>query len=147
VDVEAVLKEAIARTARDDKPAIESATSNDPTIVRGDREALVRLFENLLGNAIRHTPEEGSVRVEARREGPMVAIRVRDTGEGIAPEHLPHLGERFYRVDEARARAHGGVGLGLAICRSIAQAHGGSIEFESRVGTGTTVTVRLPAEP
>jgi two-component system phosphate regulon sensor histidine kinase PhoR len=69
---------------------------------------------------------------------------VKDTGEGIAPEHLPHLGERFYRVDTARSRAQGGFGLGLAICKSILQEHGGTLAIESEPGRGTTVTVRLP---
>jgi signal transduction histidine kinase len=69
---------------------------------------------------------------------------VQDTGEGIAPEHLPHLGERFYRVDAARTGDTGGTGLGLAICRSIVNAHGGDLRIESQVGTGTTVNVTLP---
>jgi signal transduction histidine kinase len=74
-----------------------------------------------------------------------VVARVIDTGEGIAGEHLPHLGERFYRVDAARTRKQGGTGLGLAICQSIVEAHKGSLTIESEVGKGTTVTVRLPA--
>ena len=71
-------------------------------------------------------------------------MRVRDSGAGIAPEHLPHVCERFYRVDAARARARGGTGLGLAICKSIVDAHGGTLEIESEVGRGTTVSVTLP---
>ena len=68
-----------------------------------------------------------------------------DNGIGIAPEHLPHLCERFYRVDSARSRPDGGTGLGLAICQSIAEAHGGTLEITSAVGKGTTITVALPA--
>ena len=75
-------------------------------------------------------------------------MEVADTGSGIAPEHLPHITERFYRVEAARDRAHGGTGLGLSICRSIADLHGGSLEIASVPGVGTTVRVRLQsAEP
>jgi two-component system phosphate regulon sensor histidine kinase PhoR len=80
-----------------------------------------------------------SARVEARS----VTVTVTDTGEGIAPEHLPHLGERFYRVDAARSAGTGGTGLGLAICRSITEAHGGRMTIESKVGEGTAVRIRL----
>ena len=76
----------------------------------------------------------------------MRVITVADTGVGIAPEHLAHLGERFYRVDSARARRDGGSGLGLSICRSIVEAHGGTLAFASVPGVGTTVTVTLPAD-
>jgi two-component system phosphate regulon sensor histidine kinase PhoR len=77
--------------------------------------------------------------------GSSLKVSIRDTGEGISPDHLPHLGERFYRVDTARQRTLGGTGLGLAICKSIVQAHGGVLEFQSTLGKGTTVTVTLPA--
>ena len=105
----------------------------------GDAHLLHRVLLNLLDNALRHTPTEGEVRVSARPNGFVVT----DTGEGIAPEHLAHLGERFYRVDSARARTGGGTGLGLAISRSIVAAHGGTIQVESEPGKGTTVTVTL----
>ena len=74
-------------------------------------------------------------------------MTVADTGEGIAPEHLPHLFERFYRVESSRSRGKGGTGLGLAICREIVRAHGGSITVESAVGQGAAVTLRLPLAP
>jgi heavy metal sensor kinase len=112
--------------------------------VPGDSHRLLRLFSNLLENAARHTPAAGHITVTARADGESAIVRVRDTGEGIAPEHLPHVCERFYRVDTARARRHGGTGLGLAICQSIVEAHGGTLTLESVVGKGTTVTVRLP---
>jgi hypothetical protein len=76
-----------------------------------------------------------------------VTVTVTDTGEGIAPEHLPHLGERFYRVDAARSAGTGGTGLGLAICRSITGAHGGRMTIESKVGEGTAVRIRLLLSP
>ncbi len=113
-------------------------------MVCGNADALARLFGNLLTNAARHTPHAGQITVRVEDGGPQVSVRVCDTGEGIAPEHLPHLGERFYRVDTARSEESGGSGLGLAICRSIAEAHGGTLTLESGVGSGTVVTVTLP---
>jgi signal transduction histidine kinase len=82
--------------------------------------------------------------VSAAREGDMVALRVRDTGVGIPPEHLGRIFERFYRVDPARSRAEGGTGLGLAIVKHLAEAHGGRVTAESEPGRGTTVSVLLP---
>ncbi len=83
------------------------------------------------------------VKVSAMVDAMHVTVTVADTGEGIAPEHLPHLGERFYRVDAARSGDTGGTGLGLAICRSIAEAHGGRMTIESKIGEGTVVWIRL----
>ncbi|MDQ2731657.1 MAG: ATP-binding protein [Armatimonadota bacterium] len=117
----------------------------DPSLqVLGDAHHLQRLFVNLLDNAARHTPPKGRVTASARAEGSNVVMTVQDTGEGIPPEHLPHVCERFYRVDAARTRSDGGTGLGLAICESIVQAHHGTMKIESTVGVGTTVTVTLP---
>lgn len=113
--------------------------------VRGDLAQLVRVLTNLLENATRHTPKEGAITVSAESIDPYrVRIVVQDTGAGIPPEHLPHLGERFYRVDTARSRAEGGTGLGLAICRSIVEAHGGELSIASIAGEGTRVAVVLP---
>ena len=108
------------------------------------RDALERLLANLIGNSLRHTSQDGRITLAAQRERDSVVLSVEDTGEGIAPEHLPHLCDRFYRVDDARTRSAGGTGLGLAICKSIADAHGGSLAIESVVGEGTTVRVTLP---
>jgi signal transduction histidine kinase len=116
-------------------------------MVPGSGSELTRLFTNLLENAVRHTPPEGTVTVSAMVDAMSVTVTVTDTGEGIAPEHLPHLGERFYRVDAARSAAPGGypggTGLGLAICRSITEAHGGRMTIESKIGEGTAVRIRL----
>ncbi len=79
--------------------------------------------------------------------GDLVIVEVTDTGVGIAPEHLPHIFDRFYRVDKARSRALGGSGLGLAIATKIAQAHGGTLTAESAVGVGTTLRLAVPAAP
>src|SRR5205085_9774948 len=120
----------------------------EPVLIDGDADHLSRVFVNLLQNAIRHTPADGQITLLARVVADEAIVKVTDTGAGIAPEHLPHLGGRFYRVDASRTRAGsegaGGTGLGLSICRSIAAAHGGRIEFASELGAGTTVTVDLP---
>jgi len=117
----------------------------DPSLsVIGDFQALVRVVTNLLDNAVRHTPPDGEIAVSGRREGDVVRMVVADTGEGIPPEHLPHIGERFYRVDLARSRDHGGAGLGLSICKSLVEAHGGTVQIHSQVGQGTSVAVILP---
>jgi heavy metal sensor kinase len=114
--------------------------------VHGDPHHLLRLFVNLAENAARHTPPDGRVVLAARADGPSdtVQITVTDTGEGIPAEHLPHVCERFYRVDAARSRGRGGTGLGLSICQSIVSAHGGVMTIDSERGRGTTVSVVLP---
>lgn len=144
-DLQDVLRRAAASVQGRSPAPIRIELPETPLGVRGDSHHLVRLFVNLLENASRHTPAEGQITVSAREAAGEVEVRVRDTGEGIAPEHLPHVCERFYRVDSARARAQGGTGLGLAICRSIVQAHGGTLRIASELGQGTTVEVTLPA--
>jgi heavy metal sensor kinase len=111
-----------------------------------DPDLLLQLTLNLLDNAVKHCgPSNGSVDIAYRREGSYAELVVSDTGPGIPAEHLPHIFDRFYRVDTARSRAGGGAGLGLSICRWIAEVHGGTIRADSLVGRGTTFTVRLPA--
>lgn len=116
-------------------------------IVAVDGDYLTRVFVNLMENAFRHTPPHGEIVIHALPADDTVVVSVRDTGEGIAPEHLPHLTERFYRVDAARSRIRGGAGLGLAICRSIIEAHGGRVEIVSEPGSGTEVILTLPRAP
>jgi signal transduction histidine kinase len=114
-----------------------------------DRERIGQVLTNLLDNALRHTPAGGRVTVSGRRPGtePAVQIAVTDTGAGIPAEHLPHLFERFYRVDRARDRAHGGSGIGLAIAKALVEAHGGTITATSDgAGHGATCTLTLPTE-
>jgi heavy metal sensor kinase len=113
--------------------------------VLGDAGQFRRVFYNLLDNAVKHTQGgRGRVRVVCRREGGEVVITVADTGVGIAEEHLPHIFGRFYRADPSRTAGEGGAGLGLAICRSVVQAAGGTITASSRMGAGSEFTVRLP---
>ncbi|MCA9879037.1 MAG: sensor histidine kinase, partial [Thermomicrobiales bacterium] len=118
-----------------------------PVSVTGDPDRLRQLILILLDNAIRHTPPTGHVRVAVASSADGTArIAVRDDGEGVAAEHLPHLFERFYRADGARGRASGGTGLGLAIARAICRAHGGDIEVRSSPGQGATFIATLPAD-
>jgi signal transduction histidine kinase len=112
--------------------------------VKGDEAKLKVMFLGLLDNAVIHTPPGGTVCFSFDRCDTMAKVIIRDTGIGIPPEHLPHIFERFYRVDKARSRAQGGAGLGLAISKDIAESHGGRIEVESAVGEGSIFSVALP---
>lgn len=102
------------------------------------------LLKNLLENALRHSPADQNALLRCRFDGLTLQLQVQDFGQGIAPEHLPHLTEPFYRVDPARQRKTGGYGLGLYLCRMIAEAHGGKLQIDSQPGHGTTVTVTVP---
>jgi heavy metal sensor kinase len=113
--------------------------------VPGDVFSLERAVRNLVENAIRHTPAGEQIVVRAGVNQGEARIDVIDAGVGIAPEHLPRLFDRFYRVDTARTRAHGGAGLGLSIVKAIVEAHGGTISAESKLGAGSTFTLRFPA--
>lgn len=115
--------------------------------IYGDPDHLIRLFLNLLDNAIKYTPIKGQVKVLSARQGAAVWVAISDTGSGIAPEHLPHLFERFYRVEANRSRHTGGAGLGLAISYEIVRLHQGSLNVQSEPGQGTTFTVHLPNQP
>ena len=142
------LLESVARDAEAARPAPHASLSIEATpgeTFSLDAGLMARLLLNLTTNALRHTPENGSVTLSARKtESGGLILTVRDTGEGIPPEALPRLGEPFFRPDDARARSQGGAGLGLALCKEIAHAHGGTLTFESVLGEGTTVTVELP---
>ncbi|MGE5571621.1 MAG: ATP-binding protein [Bacteroidota bacterium] len=133
-----------------DSRAIRLETTADPDLpqVQADPDRIAQVLVNLLANAMRHTPDGGAVTVSARRqghdEGGWVAVSVRDTGPGIAEKDIPHVFDRFYRTDEARDRAAGGAGLGLAIAKGIVEAHGGRIWADSAPGQGATFTFTLP---
>ncbi len=109
-----------------------------------DPDALRQVFTNLFDNALRHTPAGGTVRVSAELLSDGVAVSVADTGNGIPAEHLPRIFERFYRVDQGRARHQGGTGLGLAIVKHLVEAHGGHVEAESILAQGTTIRLHFP---
>jgi two-component system phosphate regulon sensor histidine kinase PhoR len=140
----------LAPLARDRQIGLEIELESEDTpvpAVLGDPDAIERLVLNLLENAIKYNRPEGEVTVRLSSTGPGVVLEVSDTGIGIPPESLPRIFERFYRVDKGRARDEGGTGLGLAIVKHVAQAHGGQVDVESRIGKGTTFRVRLPVAP
>lgn len=122
----------------------ESKLPDRPVAVKGDAQALRQLFLILIDNAVKYTPSGGSVTVSACENNNTAVVTVVDTGIGIPAEDLPHIFERFYRVDKARSRQQGGAGLGLSIGRWIVQTHGGTINIETESSRGTTVQVSLP---
>lgn len=109
-----------------------------------DSHRIGQVFSNLFDNALKYTPEGGTITLGAALAGEMMELWVKDTGQGILSSHLPHIFERFYRADKARTREIGGTGLGLSIVKHIAKVHGGSVEAESAFGKGTTIRLRLP---
>ncbi|HEY1877554.1 MAG TPA: ATP-binding protein [Rhizomicrobium sp.] len=117
-----------------------------PQVV-GDHDELVQLFQNLIHNAIKYGRDRGRVDVTLGGQDALVAVAVRDDGEGIAPNAIPRLTERFYRVDVKRSRERGGTGLGLAIVKHIVNRHQGRLNIESKLGIGSIFTVLLPAAP
>jgi len=145
VAVADAIDQAVRLVAKADTAPIEVRPIAANLKILADREAIERLLGNLIKNAQRHTPPTGRITIAANSEQDSIRITVADSGEGIPPQHLPHVFERFYRVDSARSRERGGTGLGLPICKTIAESHGGTIEITSTVGIGTQVTVRLPS--
>ena len=147
VDVTAAAREAVStfqEVAAAKRIAVEIVPDDSARTVLADPTAFRQILSNLVENAIRYTPEGGRVTVFTEPDPEGVRIGVRDTGIGIAPEHLPRIFERFYRVDPARARGAGGTGLGLAIVRHLVEAHGGRVRADSAIGRGTTVTATFP---
>jgi signal transduction histidine kinase len=141
--VSRVLSEIEVTRARRDVELAQDVPEDLPAIF-ADAERVHQVLFNLLDNAVRFTPSGGRVRVTASRHNGSVDVAVTDTGPGIDAEHLPRLFDRFYRVDTARSREEGGTGIGLAIARSVVEAHGGRIWAESEPGKGSTFTFELP---
>jgi two-component system OmpR family sensor kinase len=144
VEVDNILFDIYRQVALLNAPVEVKLVDIDQVTVLGDADRLKQLFLNLVDNAIKYTPEGGSVELSLSKKNAWAQFEVCDTGIGIPPENLSHIFDRFYRVDKARARAHGGSGLGLSIAKWIATAHGGSIRVKSQLGEGTTFTVTLP---
>ncbi|USI78840.1 cell wall metabolism sensor histidine kinase WalK [Sphingopyxis sp. USTB-05] len=147
VDLAAIVKTTIAQL-RDSEQArakdIVASLGNEPQPMFGDEAQLGQLAHNIISNAMKYGHAGTPVTVELAREGRRVRLSVSDEGDGIAPDHLPRLTERFYRVDEARSRSVGGTGLGLAIVKHISERHQGQLDIASELGKGTRVSVAFP---
>src|SRR5215216_1687994 len=138
--------ESFSQLAKQQEITLEGEVESDVDPAFMDTQAIGRVFNNLISNALRHTPAQGRVSVWVRRVRSGVDVTVSDTGEGIHAKDIPHIFERFYRGDASRSRRRGtsGAGLGLAIARGIVQAHKGTIEVQSEPGKGTQFTFHLP---
>lgn len=146
VDLRALLADTVRRAmplAEERGIALACTEDDAPLIIEADPDRLHQVAMIVLDNAIKYTPEGGRITVGATRHGGEAVTTIRDTGQGIAAEHLPRLFDRFYRADHART-GEGGAGLGLAIAQSLVHAHGGQIAVTSNAGDGTTVRIRLP---
>ncbi|HTP08266.1 MAG TPA: ATP-binding protein [Anaerolineae bacterium] len=136
--------ERFSETARRQEVQLAGEVQPGTDPVKMDAPRIGRVLANLTSNALRHTPTGGQVHLSARRTPSGIEVEVRDTGEGIRPEDLPYVFDRFYRGEKSRSRATGGAGLGLAIARGIVEAHGGSIRVESEAGHGASFVFVLP---
>ncbi len=136
--------ERVAIEASEHKQTIESEIDETVGNILGDRDRIEQVLVNIVGNAVKYTPDGGKIRVALRKTEDEAIISVKDNGIGIPKEDQERIFERFYRVDKARSRAMGGTGLGLAIAKEIVDAHGGKIGLESVEGEGTTVTISIP---
>jgi two-component system, OmpR family, phosphate regulon sensor histidine kinase PhoR len=147
VTLGSLIDEALAserRRATERGSALVRDVAPDLPRVAGDRGQILQLLDNLLSNALRYGEPGTPVTVTARPEGPMVRLSIADEGEGIAPEHIARVTERFYRVDTSRSRSLGGTGLGLSIVKHIVERHRGRLNIDSALGRGTTIHVLLP---
>ena len=147
VDLSGISREimdSLALMAKEREVTLKLALPPQPAIIAGDRDELLRLMENLVENAIKYGRRGGVVAIEVAGHGNEASVSVRDDGPGIAPEHLPRLTERFYRVDTAVSREVGGTGLGLAIVKHIVLRHRGRLTIESKPGEGATFRAVMP---
>jgi signal transduction histidine kinase len=148
-DIQRLFDHVVARhehEARTRAIALTTRVASGADQVMGDPDRIEQVLENLVANALRHTPDGGAVQVTASTNGGDLVLSVQDSGEGIPPEHLPHVFERFYKVDAARSNGSGGSGLGLSISHAIVKRHGGAIHVASRPGE-TTFVITLPQNP
>ncbi|WP_328623842.1 HAMP domain-containing histidine kinase [Streptomyces sp. NBC_00353] len=145
---ELVAQVVTAHSTRAEASGIRLLTRTDPGLwLDADPVRMRQALGNLVANALRHTPTDGTVTVIAQPAGDLAVLTVEDTGDGIAPEDLPQVFERFWRAEKSRSRRTGGSGLGLSIVRQFVEAHGGTVTADSEPGTGAVFTVRLPRRP
>jgi signal transduction histidine kinase len=146
VRLDFVIDAVVARLSAADVARVE--VDHEPVVVAGDEERLGQVVGNLLQNALRYASNSpGAVRVILERDGSRACLTVEDDGPGLPPDALDRVFDRFSRLDKGRSRAHGGFGLGLAIVRHVAEAHGGRAFASNRAGGGARFSVVLPAEP
>ncbi|MNP06318.1 Alkaline phosphatase synthesis sensor protein PhoR [compost metagenome] len=126
-----------------EKPIDLIIQEETPLVIIGDAGRLIQVFVNLLNNAYKYT-SEGSIHVRIFETADHITVSLSDTGTGIESDELPHIFERFYRGDKSRNRKTGGAGIGLAIVKAIVEAHGGSIDVESKINQGTRFTLHFP---
>jgi len=143
VELDEVVGEAV-ETARTVEPGRPVALTAEPARVVGDRDRLRQIVDNLLANVRAHTPPDAPVEVRVGLENGSAVVEVADAGPGIPGEDASRVFERFYRTDSSRARANGGVGLGLSIVAAVAEAHGGRVSVDSQPGEGATFRIALP---
>jgi two-component system phosphate regulon sensor histidine kinase PhoR len=134
----------VAPKAKLKNVTLANYVSGELPLVRADRDRLSQVFVNILDNAIKFTPDNGTITIAAKEDAGFVLVQVIDSGIGIPREEIERLGERFYRVDKTRSRELGGTGLGLSIVKHLMTAHGGKMQIESRLGHGTTVSLFFP---
>lgn len=144
VELDNVLFEVYRQISRIEKPVTVELTAVDQAVIMGDEDRLKQLILNLVDNGIKYSRPGGTVQLSLAKDESQAYLTISDTGIGIPPEDLPHIFDRFYRVDKARNRGQGGSGLGLAIVKWVVQAHNGDITVESVVGQGTTFRITLP---
>ncbi len=144
VHVAELLRGIAERARRQGSAAIECEPCDEMATLSVNRDEMARVLSNLVENALRYTPPDGKITLSCKAGSGSLNLSVADSGVGIPAEHLPHLCERFYRVDASRARIEGGSGLGLAICKCLVEANDGRLLIASQVGRGTTVTISLP---
>jgi len=131
-------------TAEEKGQDLDVELPDTEVMVWGDRQNLSQLLDNLIDNAIKYTPNDGSITVKVSKDNENAILQVTDTGIGISPQFQQRVFERFYRVDKARSQSLGGTGLGLSIVKNIAEKHGGSIDVKSQLGSGSSFTIKLP---
>ena len=146
IELSSVMNDVImqARTLAEGKQIEIVSNISTQAVIEGDELSIRRLLMTLVDNAVKYTPERGTVWIELNVEGNQAVIRVRDTGLGIAREDIPRVFDRFWRADKVRSRDEGGTGLGLSIAKGITDRHGGTVSVESELDQGSTFTVRLP---